>query len=255
MGLPGLAAPPILERVTTTLLLSGIVGSTAYGLAGPDSDVDRLGVFAAPSEAFLGLRRPTESVVTHHPDRTLHEVAKWLRLAISGNPTVTELVWLPEELYETITDLGRELIELRSTLLAGPRIRDAYLGYAVQQFTRLERRGDSFSSDTRNRTAKHARHLARLLDQGLGLYRTGTLTVRLEDPASYHEFGNRVADGDLDLAKARLAAAEAAFYEAPSVLPDHADEERADAWLTSARLRILRQTASITESGDTIATD
>jgi len=206
--------------------------------------------------AFLGLRRPTESVVTHHPDRTLHEVAKWLRLAIGGNPTVTELVWLPEELYETVTDLGRELIELRSSLLAAPRIRDAYLGYAVQQFTRLERRGDTtFSSDTRNRTAKHARHLARLLDQGLGLYRTGTLTVRLTDPASYHEFGNRVADGDLELAKARLAAAEAAFDDTRTVLPEHADEERADAWLTSARLRLLHQAAPITPGGKAAATD
>ena len=34
-----------------TVLLSGIVGSTAYGLAGPDSDVDRLGMYAAPSSS------------------------------------------------------------------------------------------------------------------------------------------------------------------------------------------------------------
>lgn len=33
------------------MLLAGIVGSTAYGLAGPDSDVDRLGVFAVPTRA------------------------------------------------------------------------------------------------------------------------------------------------------------------------------------------------------------
>ncbi|WP_203905369.1 nucleotidyltransferase domain-containing protein [Virgisporangium aliadipatigenens] len=241
--------------MSNTLLLSGIVGSTAYGLAGPDSDVDRLGVFAAPTEEFLGLRRPTESIVSHHPDRTLHEVAKWLRLAIGGNPTVTELVWLPEELYETVTDLGRELIELRSALLSAQRVRDSYFGYATQQFTRLERRGDSFSSETRNRTSKHARHLARLLDQGLGLYRTGTLTVRLEDPESYHEFGRRVADGDLDLAQQRIAAASHAFDEARPALPEHPDEERADAWLTSARLRLLHGTASITAGAEAVATD
>jgi predicted nucleotidyltransferase len=53
------------------LLLSGIVGSVAYGLAGPGSDVDRLGVYAAPTVAFHGLRPPRESVVTTEPDVTL----------------------------------------------------------------------------------------------------------------------------------------------------------------------------------------
>ena len=38
-----------------TILLQGIVGSTAYGLAGPDSDVDRLGVYAAPTLDFARL--------------------------------------------------------------------------------------------------------------------------------------------------------------------------------------------------------
>jgi uncharacterized protein len=251
-----LTAGSILDRVTNTLLLSGIVGSTAYGLAGPDSDVDRLGVFAAPTETFLGLHRPTESIVSHHPDRTLHEVGKWLRLAIGGNPTVTELVWLPEELYETVTDLGRELIELRSSLLCAQRVRDSYFGYATQQFARLERRGDTtFSSETRNRTSKHARHLARLLDQGLELYRTGTLNVRLADPAAYHEFGRRVADGDLELAQRRIAAASQAFEEARTVLPERPDEDRADAWLAGARLRLLHQAAPITVGAESAATD
>jgi hypothetical protein len=34
------------------ILLSGIVGSTAYGLANEHSDIDRLGVYAAPTEEF-----------------------------------------------------------------------------------------------------------------------------------------------------------------------------------------------------------
>ncbi|WP_399208205.1 DNA polymerase beta superfamily protein [Streptomyces sp. SLBN-118] len=98
------------------ILLSGIVGSTAYGLAGPGSDVDRLGLFAVDTAALHGLHRPTESHVTTAPDRTLHEAAKWCRLALRGNPTVTELVWLPDDLYEVRTPLGDELIELRSSL-------------------------------------------------------------------------------------------------------------------------------------------
>jgi len=74
-----------------SIILSGIVGSTAYGLAGPDSDVDRIGIFAAPTVAFHGLVMPAESHVTSKPDRTMHEVRKWCRLALGCNPTVMEL--------------------------------------------------------------------------------------------------------------------------------------------------------------------
>src|SRR5262249_53904583 len=87
------------------VLLRGIVGSTAYGLAGPHSDVDRLAVYAAPTRAFHGLRLPIDrqaSIVVHEPDDlTLHEARKFCLLALSANPTVTELLWLSD--YEVAT--------------------------------------------------------------------------------------------------------------------------------------------------------
>jgi hypothetical protein len=56
-----------------TVLLSGIVRSTAYGLADEFSDVDRIGMFALPTAALLGLARPAESHVSIKPDATYHE--------------------------------------------------------------------------------------------------------------------------------------------------------------------------------------
>jgi hypothetical protein len=217
------------------ILLSGIVGSTAYGLARPGSDIDRLGMFAAPTEALHGLHTPKESHVTTAPDRTLHEAAKWCRLALGGNPTAMELVWLPDELYEVRTPLGDELIGIRTSFLCAKRVRDAYLGYATQQFRRLENRGDgSFSADTRGRTAKHARHLKRLCHQGLALYTTGRLELRVEDPEEYHAFGERVA-ADPAAALPLLRHYEAAFDETPTVLPERPDEAAAEAWLRRVR--------------------
>ncbi|MGC0328541.1 hypothetical protein RKD23_001531 [Streptomyces sp. SAI-170] len=221
----------------TNILLSGVVGSTAYGLAHEGSDVDRLGLFAAPTEELHGLRTPKESHVTTSPDRTLHEAAKWCRLALGGNPTVMELVWLPDELYEVRTPLGDELIGIRASFLSAGRVRDAYLGYATQQFRRLLGRGDgSFSADTRRRTAKHARHLKRLCEQGYELYRTGALTVRVEDPEAYHRFGEQVA-ADPEAATPLLSHFEAAFAETPSALPAQPDEAAAEAWLRRVRRR------------------
>ncbi|MBE8471849.1 nucleotidyltransferase domain-containing protein [Streptomyces justiciae] len=210
------------------VLLSGIVGSTAYGLAHAGSDVDRLGMFAAPTEALHGLHRPKESHVSTAPDSTLHEAAKWCRLALGGNPTATELAWLPPELYEVRTPLGDELIGLRTAFLSAKRVRDAYLGYATQQFRRLE------SREADARTAKHARHLKRLCHQGLELYTTGHLTIRLENPQEYVEFGDRVA-ADPTAARPVLAYYESAFAESRPALPEQPDEAAVEAWLRRVR--------------------
>jgi predicted nucleotidyltransferase len=39
-------------------VLAVVVGSRAYGLDGPGSDVDRRGVYAAPTRAFWRLDKP-----------------------------------------------------------------------------------------------------------------------------------------------------------------------------------------------------
>src|SRR5437773_87608 len=212
------------------ILLSGIIGSTAYGLAGPESDIDRLVIFVHPTQKFHGLHLPSETNVTTNPDKTLHEVGKYCRLALSCNPTVSELMWLPE--YEIRTDLGNELISIRESFLSRNRVRDAYLGYATSQFKRLEYRGDgSFSADTRNRTAKHARHLMRLCHQGYQLYVTGELEIKLGEPQKFVDFGENVAEGDIELAQEMLESYEAGFDAADTVLPDKPDEDVVERWL------------------------
>ncbi len=223
-----------MEEMNT--LLSGIVGSTAYGLATGDSDIDRLGVFAYPTEKILGLHPGDQSVVQTNPDVTFHEAAKFISLALKCNPTVSEVLWLSDELYEIRTPLGNELISIRYSFLSAKAVRNAYFGYATSQFRRLESRGDgSFSADTRKRTAKHARHLYRLLTQGYELYAWGNLTVRLEDVERYREFGERVAAGDLEAGKGQLATFERLFDEVNSPLPAQPDEEKIEKFLLKVR--------------------
>ncbi|WP_194921035.1 nucleotidyltransferase domain-containing protein [Catenulispora rubra] len=214
-----------------TVLLSGIVGSTAYGLSGPGSDVDRLGMFAAPTLSLLGLHTPRDSHVTSAPDVTFHEAAKLARLALGGNPTASELLWLPDDLYELRTPLGDEAIALRTSLLSAPRVHDAYLGYATQQFRKLLSRDPTW---THRKIAKHARHLMRLVDQGHELYTTGHVTIRLTDPERYRAFGERVA-ADPEAARPFMADAEERFATARSVLPQEADTAAAEDWVLRVR--------------------
>lgn len=220
------------------VLLSGIVGSVAYGLDTGDSDVDRLGVFAAPTERLVGLHPPNPSVVSSKPDATFHEAGKYAALALKVNPTITELMWLPGELYETRADLGNALITIRRSFLSQKAVRNAYLGYATQQFKRLENRGDgSFSADTRKRTAKHARHLYRLHAQGIMLWQTGHLTVRLPhgDAVLCRAFGDKVAAGDLEAGRRVIAWAEEVFDTGKTVLPERPDEPAVESWLQMVR--------------------
>jgi uncharacterized protein len=220
------------------LILGGINGSTAYGLATPTSDIDRIGCYVAPTREFHGLHLPTGRKSTWtgtDPDFTYHEAGKLANLLLSCNPTVTELLYLDE--YEVKADAGEMLIDIRRTFLHAQGVRNAYLGYATQQFTRIRNRDDhTFSADTRKRTAKHARHLRRLLEQGVELHRTGKLTVRLQPYAAEQcrMFGEQVANGDLDIAKIALSAAEAEF-DTPGVLPSAPDEGVAEQWLQFVR--------------------
>src|SRR5882762_424379 len=97
------------------ILLRGITGSVAYGLNTPESDVDRHGIFAAPTEKLLSLHCPPLTLDGHDPDLTYHEAGKYVGLALKANPTVTELLWLPEDLYEIRTPLGDDLIAIRES--------------------------------------------------------------------------------------------------------------------------------------------
>lgn len=225
-------------------ILQGIVGSTAYGLATPSSDVDRMGVFIAPTSQVVSFHRPKESVVTTKPDITQHEVGKFLSLVLRCNPSVTELLWLSngretgsdyEDYEELDAPWGYDLIYMRKSFLSAPLIKNAYLGYATQQFKKLISRGDgTFGPDLAKRTQKHARHLRGLVEQGFELYTTGSLTVKVSDPEAIRYFGQRV-EANPEVAIAYMARAEAKFADARSVLPERPDEEKAERWLIHLR--------------------
>ena len=171
---------------------------------------------------------------------TLHEAGKFCRLALQCNPTILELLWL--EGYTVITGPGEDLVNTRGAFLSAKRIRNAYYGYATQQFARIRSRGDnSFSADTRNRTAKHARHLWRLLHQGIELYKTGELRPRLDllPTEAAFDFGDRVAEGDLDLAQAVLDCATIEWDNCHCAVPQQPDEDRVTNWLRNVRREFL----------------
>jgi predicted nucleotidyltransferase len=205
----------------------GIVGSHAYGLNTPTSDIDKAGVFVLPTREILGLKKMNETVhqvkvADGDLDLTLHEVGKYVSLALQANPTALEYLWLDS--YEVRDLHGDMLLEIREAFLS-KRVRDSYIGYASQQVHRLVGRKGTFDPDLKKRTAKHARHCTRLLIQVEHLMEFGALKVKLtEEQAKFCRAMGALAESDHERFASEALERIAFLKEMPSVLPDAPDD-------------------------------
>lgn len=164
------------------VLLAGVVGSHAYGLATEHSDVDLRGVFIIPTSKLVQVYFDNDSLHTegHEPnDHSFSELLKYLEEAAKCNPNSVDLLYLEE--YLLVDPLGAQLVGIREAFLS-TRARDSYAGYAWSQYERvLRRKEDFYSEDHKGRYSKMVRHCFRLMSQGKELLQTGKLTVKVED--------------------------------------------------------------------------
>ena len=93
------------------IILEGVTGSTAYGLATENSDVDVKGVYLLPTKEVLSLQFNPQKTTRDNtnPDWVYHEIGKFMKLVMNGNPTVTELLYLDE--YTNLQYIGKLLID------------------------------------------------------------------------------------------------------------------------------------------------
>ncbi len=215
------------------IVLEGIVGSTAYGLAREGSDEDRLGVYCANIENLWKFSPPAESVQKHDPDVAYHEIKKYFSLAMKCNPTITELMWLPDELYTVRKAWGDVIIGLRESMLSDKAVRNSYGGYAMQQAKRLQRRDDdgSLAESDPKKIAKHARHCMRLMHQGLDLLETGTLTVRVKNPGYFWSMDDWSVTDIVN----EFSELDEIMHDVKSVLPDQPDRQKVEDALLAIR--------------------
>ena len=179
-------------------ILSGVVGSTAYGLARAGSDIDMLGIFAAPMTELTGLNwhSSKDTISKSGPggdDFALHEVGKYFRLALKCNPTVSELLWLED--YTVQTWEGSLTVLNRDAFLSEKHARNSYFGYAKAQLDKFH---------THDFKVKHARHALRLLRQGDTLLYEGHLEVRVPDPQVYFDLDDMEPGAILELLTAEF---------------------------------------------------
>lgn len=210
------------------IVLQAITGSKAYGLDHEKSDTDRMGIFVADTIDVAGLNwtQADESWSDAGPtgdDTTLHEIGKFLKLALKCNPTLIELMWMND--YEILTPIGKRIIEVRDAILHTKGIRDHYHGYAKSQLMRVH-------ADYPNHKPKMARHTLRIARQGSTLLKTGTFNVKVDDPQEYFDL-DKLSFDELD---EKIAREVTHIQLCDSVLPEQQDRDKVAKFLRSVRM-------------------
>jgi len=186
-----LAMPTVVGiDIPPTTILMTLGGSHAYGLATDLSDKDYLGVFVVPLERFINQAYTTAGrkqetvrfeVAKGEPvDATFHDINKFVRLALNGNPGILEIMWAPS-VYSV--PLGKKLRNKRQDFLHKASL-CPFFGYYRAQKHRLEA-GMSLHTTGGKWNPKFATHMARLMIQARHLAETGELVVDLHQTKEY----------------------------------------------------------------------
>ena len=113
------------------LIFEGIVGSQAYGLATPTSDVDMKGVYIQPLDDILSFGY-IEQVNDEKNDKVYYEVRRFLELVATNNPNLIELLNLPDDMI-TYKHPVYDLILAHRDIFISKICRNSFAGYAIAQ--------------------------------------------------------------------------------------------------------------------------
>lgn len=229
--------------VERLIALEGIVGSHAYGTATPKSDVDYFGVVIEAPRHGIGFATKDSWVRHGEIDSTLHTLRKFCGLALKGNPSVLEMLFLPS--YTTKTTIGDQLLQMAPSF-ASTRATTAFLGYMRQQRERLEgTRGQknvtrSALVQAHGWDTKYGAHIIRLGTEGLEYTQTGRITLPLPNADFIKDIRSGVYDKDIviDVAITLEHAMKAA--EKASHLPPSPDVESVERWMVRTYLDVWR---------------
>lgn len=184
-------------------IIVGYRGSIAHGTFIPSSDEnsiddkDIMTVVIHPIEYYFGLEekyeyengwsRGTKSVLPakDNPwDIVTYEFKKFIRLLKEANPNVLGLLWLPQDKYIKLTQIGERLIDSRDMFIS-KKVYDSFCGYAYAQMKKMENsKFNGYMGKKRkalvekyNYDPKNAAHLIRLLRMGDEFLNEGTFFV------------------------------------------------------------------------------
>jgi uncharacterized protein len=226
-------------------------GSELHGAKVKDTDdLDIYGVYLEPPELVLGLDRQDFYVWStagnerrNSPDDVdvcLYSLRKWAGLAAKGNPTALHFLFSPN--YSPKTKPWEGILKRREVFLS----RQAALqfrGFAEAQVRRLQGIGTGKKGQrheligTHGYDIKAAMHVIRLLNEGIELMRSGTITL----PRPEKELLITIRTGNYGSLERVLTLANTLFLEleqagTESKLPEKVDRLRVSKLVSDAYL-------------------
>lgn len=115
-----------------------ISGSHLYGTNTALSDVDERGVFIPPKEYFLGFSKRIEQIEDKKNDIVYWDIRKFLQLTADCNPTMVELLFIPENKW-IISSKEWEVVVANRESFISKKARFTFAGYAMSQANRIKR--------------------------------------------------------------------------------------------------------------------
>lgn len=228
-----------------TILNARVWGSNSHNTQVPGSDWDFSGVYAARPQALMGLNPPPETLQHDNDlkspgecDYNFHEVAKWCRLLLKGNPGIIETLF---SVVGDRTDALMEPLVDNVRLFVSQRVVKQYTGYAQGQIDKL-RKGTYLHTKGGKPSEKWLYHIFRLLGDVRSLIDNRTLVVYKEDGPERDAL-MAIRQGGYDVEEmVTKACHEIAIVDSIDVshLPESGDARMLEDWLVDARTKMFK---------------
>lgn len=171
------------ELAKANTIYTCYAGSRMYGTNLVDSDYDIRSISILPMPFYIGLRsfeQLEEKNVGPNEDLVIHDIKKYIKLAMMCNPNIIEYLYCAEPQIKSMNEFGSRLRSFRSNFLS-KEVYHRFGGYAYSQMRKLlykEPEGnrkeiiDKYGFDV-----KHASHCLRLMYEGVEMLNDQHLTL------------------------------------------------------------------------------
>jgi uncharacterized protein len=168
--------------VSLNIVYTILYGSHAYGTATPDSDRDIRGIFIPDVDEYVSLEEIKDiRKMTQYADVVMHPIHKFFSLAMKGNPSVLEWLYIPDNCIEYMNIFGEALRDIRHNFIS-KQIYPRFKGYAHAEFSSLQKMTGTTGEKRKKQiqefgySPKNAMNCIRLLQQGTELLTKHTVT-------------------------------------------------------------------------------
>jgi predicted nucleotidyltransferase len=126
-------------NIEDRIIFETISGSQLYGTSTPQSDTDYRGVCIPPKRVLLDPFHGFEQKDSgfEEEDRTIYNLAKYMKLCADGNPNIVELLFAPESCWRKHTEEWNWIIQ-NVDLFISKKVKFTFTGYAYSQLHKIE---------------------------------------------------------------------------------------------------------------------